>query len=558
MRASLVGFSLCAEKGHAVYVPLAHEGLEGQIPAHDALKLLGRVMSDRHITKIGHNIKFDMIVLNSAGVTLRGPLFDTMVASSLLNPNRAEHSLESVGLEHLGRAKRPYKEVAGGNRGFEHVSLEDAVPYAAEDAELAFSLKAAMLPLMDAQGLAVVFNEIEMPLVPVLVNIETAGVKVAPDVLHGIGRELERELESLKGRIYFIAGGEFNINSPKQLGEVLFDRLGLKPGKKKKTGYSTDMAVLEELAKTHELPAEVLSWRTLSKLKNTYVDVLPGLINPATGRVHTSFNQASTATGRLSSSEPNLQNIPIRGDWGRRIREAFIAEGGSLLISADYSQIELRILAHLSCDATLKEAFAHGADVHAKTASEIFGVPASRVTADMRRAAKTVNFGVIYGQTAYGLSEGLGISRQEADDYIKRYFERHPGVREYIDRTIAEARERGYVTTIAGRRRPVPELKSSNASTRQAGERLAVNTPVQGSAAEVIKIAMINLDRRIKKEHLSGRMILQVHDELLCESPKDEAHKLAELVREEMEGAVEMSVPIKVDLGIGPNWAKAH
>ncbi len=555
----MVGYSVATERGRAAYVPFGHTqpGAAGQLRRDEALRPLRPIAEDEAVAKAGHDLKKDIMVLGANGINMRGMLYDTMLASYLLNPLKPDHGIENVCLEHLGRRKRTLVEVAG-KGGFEHVEIRSAADYACEEAEVAFELREKLFSELREQGLQGPYFEMEMPLVYVLAEMEATGMKLDTSVLRGISGELEAQLESLQGRIYFLAGCEFNINSPKQLGRVLFEQLGLAPRKRKKTGYSTDVGVLEELALEHELPGEVLAWRSLNKLKTTYVDVLPGLINPRTGRLHTSFNQAATATGRLSSSNPNLQNIPIRGDWGTRIREAFTAEDGNIIVSADYSQIELRILAHICGDAALKEAFSGGVDVHTRTASEIFGVPPKKVTSEMRRVAKTVNFGVVYGITSFGLSEALGVSRADAQQYIDNYFRVHPGVKDYIERTLAGGLERGYVETLFGRRRPVPELKSKNANKRMAGRRLAVNAPIQGTAADVIKLAMISISRRLKEEALRGRMILQVHDELVFECPEAEKDALVGLVRREMEGAAELSVPLEVEVGAGRNWAEAH
>jgi DNA polymerase-1 len=559
IRDSIVGFSICTEKGRAVYVPLMHayEGAPRQINKKDAIGAIKPLLEDDSIAKIGHNLKYDMLIFKKEGISTKGRLYDTMVASYLLNPLRADHSLENVSLECLSRKKKTFMEVAG-KGGFQSVQIPQATEYACDDAELAFELKELLFERLKNEELESVYFDIEMPLIYVLAEMEEAGVKIDAEKLNAISKELDRELDAHKKRIYFLAGGEFNINSPKQLGRVLFETLGLKPGKKKKTGYSTDMSVLEELAKTHELPGEILNWRSLYKLKTTYVDALPALVNPTTGRLHTSFNQTVTATGRLSSSEPNLQNIPVRGHWGKMIREAFTAEEGCLLISADYSQIELRILAHLSRDEALVDSFRRDIDVHSRTASEIFDVPVDKVTSDMRRIAKTVNFGVVYGITPFGLSDTLNVSREEAEKYIEHYFQKHAGVKAYIEGVLSEAREKGYVKTIYGRKRPVPELKSKNANTRLLGERLAVNSPIQGTAADIIKLAMINIAKRLKDLRMKTRMILQVHDELLFESPEEEAQQVMELVKEQMQKAAELSVPLKVDIGCGKNWAEAH
>jgi DNA polymerase-1 len=463
-----------------------------------------------------------------------------------------------VSFEYLSRKKQSFMEVLKKRASFAEVPLEEATSYAGEDAALSFELRDILFEKLANEGLSNVYFDIEMPLIEVLLDMERAGIKIDPAILNSLSREMSIEIDSIQKRIFFLAGEEFNVNSPKQLGAVLFQRLGLSPSKKTKTGFSTGMEVLEELAGAHELPGEVLNYRSLTKLKSTYLDTLPSLINPKTGRLHTLFNQTVTATGRLSSSEPNLQNIPVRGSWGKRIRESFIAEPGSLLLSADYSQVELRILAHLSRDEGLISAFKMSIDVHARTASELYNVPLDRVTPDMRRTAKTVNFGVIYGMSAYGLSEALNIDRREAEKYIQQYFERHPGVREYINNSLAEAKTRGFTTTLLGRKRPVPELNSQNRNIRQQGERLAVNSPIQGTAADIIKIAMIQIRKSLHYRKMHAKMILQVHDELLFEVPESELTAVLEIVRENMEGAVSLRVPVKVEIGYGKNWAEAH
>ncbi|KKL77092.1 hypothetical protein LCGC14_2038340, partial [marine sediment metagenome] len=554
-------FSLSAGKNSALYVPLAHSylGVPRQIEKRAALDAIAPVLGDERISKAGHNIKFDLLVLEREGVEIKGPLLDTMLASHMLNPERQSHSLEATALEHLGWTKRPFKEVAGSSTGgFDAVELEQAADYAAEDALLAWELKEKLFADLEREGLRELYDTLEMPLIRVLARMEAEGVMVDSAQLGVLGRELEQEMCSVRDRAWLIAGEEFNLNSPKQLGRVLFEKLGLTPGKKKKTGYSTDANVLEALAGEHELPGELLAWRSLSKLKNTYVDVLPRLVNPRTCRVHTSFNQAATATGRLSSSNPNLQNIPIRGEWGTRIRGCFIASEGSLLLSADYSQIELRVLAHLSGDEALKEAFQKDEDIHTRTACALFEVAPKQVDAEMRRAAKTVNFGVIYGMSAFGLAGSLGIGHAEAAHFIEEYFAAHPGVSAYIKHTVEQAKKTGYVSTIMGRRRPVPELNSSNHNTRLLGERLAVNTPVQGSAADIMKAAMLRVHGALMSEGLRSRMILQVHDELLLEVPEEEAEQATALVLKGMQEAVELSIPLRVDHGIGKNWAEAH
>jgi len=449
-------------------------------------------------------------------------------------------------------------EVLKKRQTFADVPVDEATGYAAEDAALAFELKNMLFAKLRENSLEEIYFDIEMPLINVLVDMETAGIRIQSALLESMSKELAEEISAIEKRVYFLAGEEFNINSPKQLSSILFIKLGLSPSRKTKTGFSTGMDVLEELAEAHDLPGEVLHYRSLTKLKTTYIDVLPGLVNPETGRVHTSFNQTVTATGRLSSSDPNLQNIPIKGDWGKRIRAAFVAEEGNLLLSADYSQVELRILAHLSGDEGLISAFNDNLDIHSRTAAELYGVSLEQVTSEMRRTAKTVNFGVLYGISSYGLSETLNIDRKEAEQYIRQYFDRHPGVKRYVEELIAEAAQKGYVTTLFGRKRPVPELSNKNRTVRQLGERLAVNSPIQGTAADIIKIAMINIRKRLQAAFLKTRMILQVHDELLFELPEAELDVVIRMVREEMEGVMNLSVPLKVEIGHGRNWADAH
>jgi DNA polymerase-1 len=555
----LAGFSLSWQKGKAAYVPLAHtyEGVPEQIQKKLALDAVKRLIEDEDISKTGHDLKRDMIIMRGEGITMKGRLYETTLASYLLNPIKADHSLDGIALEHLSRKKKSIKEVAG-KKGFDKVELSMATDFASEEAEIALELKDILFSQLGKEGLEGVYFDVEMPLVYVLAEMEEAGMRIDTERLNDLSKELQLELDSLQTRIFFLAGEEFNINSPKQLGAVLFDRLGLKPGKKKKTGYSTDMSVLEELARTHELPQEILNWRSISKLKNTYVDVLPRLVNPKTGRLHTSFNQAVTATGRLSSSEPNLQSIPVRGTWGKRIREAFIAEDGNIIVSADYSQIELRILAHLSGDSVLLDAFKNNMDIHTRTASEIFNVPEQGVTKDLRQVAKTVNFGVIYGMSPFGLSEALGISIGEAERYIDQYFMRHSGVKTYLEHVLDEARELGFVKTLSGRKRPVPELRSRNYQTRQFGERLTLNSPIQGTAADIIKMAMIDISNKIRGLDMRTKMVLQVHDELVFDVPMGEKDRIMALVVESMQGAVQLKVPLRVDVGSGSNWAEAH
>ena len=561
MIAELVGISFSIEPEKAYYIPLAHSypGMPKQLSKEYVLGKLKMILENPEIKKTGHNIKYDLIVLKNESINLKGIAFDTMLASYLLNPNKTNHNLEDVSMTYLSIKKLSFNDITDkGKKNFREVSIEDAAKYSGEDAAVTLKLKYILETEIEKEGLAKLFCDIEMPLIEVLADIEIAGIKIDLPLMEGFSKELEKELAGIEKRIYFLAGEEFNINSPKQLQEILFEKLGLRTLKKTKTGFSTDVGVLEELALEHELPKEILEHRTLSKLKNTYVDTLPKLVNPHTGRLHTSFNQTVTATGRLSSSEPNLQNIPIRGEWGKRIREAFIADEGHLLLSSDYSQIELRVLAHLSQDEGFIEIFKNDGDIHTRTACELFGITPENVTSEMRRRAKTVNFGIVYGISPYGLSQQLGIHPEKAKFYIDTYFMRHSGVKNYIDTKISEASETGYVSTIFQRKRAIPELKSTNKNIRQLGERLAMNTPIQGSAADIIKIAMINIWRRLKKEGLRTKMLLQVHDELLLEVPIEEKDKVKILVKEEMEQAVELLVPIKVDIGVGKNWSEAH
>jgi DNA polymerase-1 len=561
MLAELVGISLSMDPAEAYYIPVAHSypGAPEQLSKNDAVLIMKEVLEHPGIRKTGHNIKYDYIVMKNEGINMKGITFDTMIASYLLNPNKANHNLTDAAMEHLGMPKRSFKEVIGKDKkDFSEVPINDAAEYSGEDSVASLRLKRHFEPLIEKEGLGKLFRKIEVPLIEVLADMEMAGVKIDRTLMESFSQKMAGELSSIKQRIYFLAGDEFNINSPKQLQEVLFEKIGLKPTQKTKTGYSTNIDVLEQLALEHELPKEIIEYRGLSKLKSTYVDALPRLVNPGTGRLHTSFNQTVTATGRLSSSDPNLQNIPIRSDWGKKIRTAFIADEGNMLLSSDYSQIELRVFAHLSQDELLIDTFRNDGDIHTRTACELFGVTPEKVREEMRRRAKTVNFGIVYGISAYGLGRQLGIPPDEARHYIDTYFTRHSGVKSYIDMLIQEAAEKGYVTTILDRKRAIPELKSSNKNIRQLGERLATNSPIQGSAADIIKISMINIWKRLYKENFKTRMLLQVHDELLFEVPENERSSVEQLVREEMENAVKLDVPLKVDIGAGRNWAEAH
>ncbi len=563
MQAGLVGISFSLRPHHAYYLPLGHSspGAPKQIGLDRALAALKPLMEDPAIRKIGQNIKYDLLVLGHYGVRVKGVSFDTMIASYLLNPGKASHSLDSLALEYFNHKTITYAEVTGSGKkqiGFAEVDVQTATRYSGEDADITLRLKQTLAPLLREQKLERLFLDMEMPLMEVLVDMERAGVKINADFLKLMSKKLGLEMAGIEKTIYELAGIEFNINSPKQLAEILFVKLQLTPTKKTKTGFSTNVDVLEELAPVHPLPAEILKFRTLSKLKSTYIDALPLMINPKTGRLHTSLNQTVAATGRLSSSEPNLQNIPIRTEVGREIRRAFIAEQGASLLSADYSQIELRVLAHMSNDPALIRTFQIEEDVHTRTASEIFGLSPEEVTPEMRRKAKAVNFGIIYGISAFGLAQDIGVSNAEAKRYIDDYFAQYPKVREFIDRTIRDARTNGYVSTLFNRRRFIPELTSSAAAVRNFGERMAVNTPIQGTAADLIKLAMINIQKRLRRENLGSKMILQVHDELVFEVLDREIEPMKELVKAEMEGVLTLAVPIRVDMGVGKNWDEAH
>jgi DNA polymerase-1 len=516
------------------------------------------VFGDVKRRKIFHDLKTTLLALHQAGVVLRGPCMDTMIADYLLNPNRRDHQLETIALEVLGARLQPGKTKSAQSL-FEVDTGSQAD--AAEAAAVLARLGPAMHERLSEQQCLKLYTDVEMPLVPVLADMERNGFLVDVETLHALGKELEREMDRTMETIAGLAGGEFNINSPKQLAAVLFEKLGLKPVRKTKTGYSTDEDTLTQLAAQHELPTHILNCRSISKLKSTYVDALPLLINPQTRRLHTSLNQTVAATGRLSSTEPNLQNIPVKGDYGLRIREAFVAPEGHALLCADYSQIEPRILAHLSQDARLVAIFAKSEDIHMATAMEIFNLPAGHITKDMRRAAKTVVFGIVYGISPFGLSQNIGVPQAEAKKYIETFFERFPAVRALMDRNIAEGKAKGYTTTILGRRRPIPELQSGDPVQRSVGERMAVNSPIQGSAADLIKVAMINVHRTLQQELPDVRMILQVHDELIFEVPEKELDAAKRLIQGEMEAVgkhLELSVPLKVDVGVGKNWRAAH
>jgi DNA polymerase-1 len=570
-RAHVVGVAIAATPGSAGYIPIGHTGLSDQpnLPESDTFARLAPVLVDPAIAKIGHDLKPVILAAGRHHVTVAGITLDTMLASYLLDATSASHSIEALALERANYRATGAEEVQG--KGAKATALDrvppaSLLPVAADRAELPLRIAAGLHEALRAEGLESVYREIELPLLPILADIEQQGVKIDVDALSALGVRMQAELDELSARIFELASGEFNINSPKQLSEVLFERLNLQPSKKtgKTRVVSTAREVLEELALTHEMPALVLRWREIQKLKGTYVDALPTLVNPDTGRVHTTFNQAVAATGRLSSSDPNLQNIPIRTPLGREIRAAFIAEPGFALISADYSQIELRVLAHLSGDEALVDAFRQGLDIHDQTAMRVFGGPDGPLKLDpheLRRRAKIINYALLYGKTAFTLAKDIGVPVGAAQEFIDAYFAGFPAVRQYIDRTLDEARTTGVVRTLTGRRRLVPELTSRNGQIRAAAERETVNMPIQGTAADVLKMAMIAVTDRLAAWNAgrtaASRMILTVHDELLFEAPENDAHEVAELVRVTMEQAFPLAVPLTVDVGIGPNWKAA-
>jgi DNA polymerase-1 len=577
MRAGIVGLSFSTGPRHARYVPMAgrrpKEGLFGSQDDDDrpgidrdaALAELTPLLEDDSIRKVGHDLKFDAIVLAQHGVTLRGLDTDVMIASYLLDANRPSHPLEDLAIEHVGYKALSEEDVCG--RGAKAVSFADipidrALDYAGERADLALRLSTTLQDLLKKEELQRVYDELEQPLIPVLVEIERAGVRIDTVALGAQAEHVEQELSRLAGRIYELAGEEFNINSPKKLSEILFDRLGMRTETIRRTtktkAQSTAFEVLEELALAHELPKLILEWRGLQKLKGTYIDALPALVHPDTGRVHTCFNQAVAATGRLSSSDPNLQNIPIRTDIGREIRRAFVAEPGHVLISADYSQIELRVLAHLAGEQTLVDAFRNGEDIHGRTALKVFGSASGLSPHELRRRAKIINYALLYGKQAFTLAKDIGVSRQEAKAFIDAYFAGFPAVRAFIDDLLVHARDTGVVKTMFGRRRLVPDLNNRNFQLRGEAERKAVNFPIQGTAADILKRAMIDVHAALGR--VAGgraRMILTVHDELLFETPKEAGEETAAAVGELMEQAVTLNVPIEVDVGIGENWKEA-
>ncbi|MFS8609175.1 MAG: DNA polymerase I, partial [Gammaproteobacteria bacterium] len=565
MRAELVGLSFAVKDHEAAYIPVGHTypGVPDQLDRDYVLRRLKPWLESEKAAKVGHHLKFDRHILARYGITLRGVRHDTMLESYVLNSVATRHDLDSIAAKYLGERTITFEDVCG--RGakqitFDQLDLENACRYAAEDADVALRAHRTLWPkLEEAPELAALYSELEVPLAEVLFEMEHTGVMVDADMLRRQSRELAEAMAETEAAAHKAAGGPFNIGSPKQLQEILYDKLGLPVLGKTPGGQpSTAESVLADLAQSYELPKLILEYRALAKLKSTYTDKLPLEINPETGRIHTSYHQAVAATGRLSSADPNLQNIPIRTAEGRKIRQAFVAAPGYRLVAADYSQIELRIMAHLSGDEGLRAAFAAREDIHRATAAEVFGVPLDEVTSDQRRSAKVINFGLIYGMSAFGLARQLGVERGEAQRYIDLYFQRYPGVKRYMDEIREKAREQGYVSTVFGRRLYLPEIRDRNAQRRQYAERSAINAPMQGTAADIIKRAMLRIHAWLKRKREDARLIMQVHDELVLEVREDRAEAVARKVAELMESAAELTVPLQVDIGIGANWDEAH
>lgn len=577
MQAELCGLAIAVRPGRAAYVPLAHKNgqgdllgggvIENQIPIRKALDAIKPLMEDRSVLKIGQNIKYDLVVMSRHGIEIAS-YDDTMLISYVLDGGTSGgHGMDQLSEKWLGHTPIEFKSLTGTGKSFttfDFVDIDRATCYAAEDADVTLRLWQVLKPRLAAKGLVSVYERLERPLVPVLSRMEQRGIAIDRQILSRLSGDLAQGAARLEDEIFALAGHRFTIGSPKQLGDILFGKMGLPGGSKTKTGqWSTSAQVLEDLAaEGHELPRKIVDWRQLTKLKSTYTDALPGYVHPQTGRVHTSYALAATTTGRLSSSEPNLQNIPVRTTEGRKIRAAFIADKGNKLISADYSQIELRVLAHIADIPQLRTAFDNGVDIHAMTASEMFGVPVEGMPSEVRRRAKAINFGIIYGISAFGLSNQLSIPREEASDYIKRYFERFPGIRDYMEKSKAQARENGYVETIFGRRIHYPEIRSANPSVRAFNERASINAPIQGSAADIIRRAMVRMEPALDKAGLSARMLLQVHDELIFEAPESEVAATIPVIRQVMEHAampaISLAVPLQVDARSADNWDEAH
>jgi DNA polymerase-1 len=559
MTSSIVGISLSVEEGKACYIPVGHILLDEvtQLPLKQVIDRLRPVFEDTKIGKVAHNAKYDMMVLAECGVNVSGLGFDTMIAAHLLGEKAV--GLKALAFSKLGVEMTPINALIGTGAKqipMSQVDITKTTEYAGADADMTYRLWRLLKKGLDEQGLIKLFSDVEMPLVPVLLLMERNGIAVDTGVLEEMSQRLGGQAAALEKKIYVEAKHEFNINSPQQLGKVLFEEMQLPTTRRGKSKYSTEASVMEELRAVHPIAGYILEYRQLTKIKSTYIDTLPGLVNPKTGRIHTSFNQTRTTTGRLSSSDPNMQNIPVRGELGGQVRQAFIAAPGARLLGGDYSQIDLRALGHLSQDVNLLKAFRHDADIHAATASLLFGVKPSEITPDMRRFAKTVNFGVIYGMSDYGLEQATELSREEAGKFIKAYFEKYAGVRKYLDETKEKARREGYVETLLGRRRYIPDINSANRQVREAAERMAINMPVQGTSADIIKVAMINLYREMAKRKLKSKMLLQVHDELVFEVPDREMDTMHQLVPDIMDAAVKLDVPLKVDTKAGRNWGE--
>jgi len=557
--AEIVGYSFSWKEGEAYYLPVKAPAGEACLAPQKTLEALRCVLENPQVKKIGQNLKYDAIVLRNAGVHLQGIAFDTMLASYLLDAGERSHNLDDLAFRYLDHQTTKITDLIGKGKDqkrMDEVPVAAVGPYAAEDADIPLRLEPLLAARLEESNLRRLFNEVEVPLIDVLAEMESTGIRVDTDVLAKMSQEFGARIEQLETDIHDLAGRPFNIASPKQLAAILFDELQLPVIKKTKTGPSTDASVLEELAVQHPLPAKILSYRQYAKLKGTYLDALPTMVHVETDRIHASFNQVVAATGRLSSSDPNLQNIPVRSEAGRQIRSAFMpGESGWKLLAADYSQIELRILAHFSADTTLCQAFDEDEDIHARVASEVYDVAIERVSSDMRRSAKAVNFGVIYGQSPFGLARSLSIDQDKAAEFIDAYFARYPGIEDFLKKTLAECRKNGYVETILGRRRAIRGVRADAGRIRNLPERTAINTVVQGSAADLIKLAMLSVHRRARREKLAARMLLQIHDELVFEVPPDELDYLGELVTQEMVGVLKLSVPLKVDLKSGDNWA---
>ncbi len=563
MRAHITGIAICVTNAEACYIPVSHRyaGMPVQLTVDAVLKSLTPFFADHEIRKHGHDMKNALILLARKGSELKGLGCDTMVASYILNPARHSFELADVARDHLNTQIPAAKDLVGSGAKaipFSVIAVEKMMDYACRRVDAIFALSMVLSEKIVQDGFADLYYQVEMPLVSVLAAMEKKGVLLNTGLLEEMSAEIEQLMFLTEEKIYTLAGEKFNINSPKQLQVVLFEKLGLPRGRKTKEGYSTDVDVLTNLARSHELPAEILSYRGFAKLKSTYIDALPALVNQETGRIHTSYNQTVTATGRLSSSNPNLQNIPIRTPEGKRIRQAFIAPEGWEIISADYSQIELRILAHLSDDKALIDAFMRGEDIHSATAANVFGVFPETVTADMRRQAKVINFGILYGMSAFGLSRELNLPQKTAQTYIDEYFNRYQGVRVFLDGILENARKNRFVTTLLNRRRYLPEINSENTPVRQFAERMAINTPIQGTAADLIKVAMINIPNLLAKRRLRAHMIMQVHDELVFECHHKDTQEVTALVKNEMENVITLKVPLKVDIASGRNWDEAH